>query len=628
MKGISRRARACAVVAVTGVAVLATSNAAQAQRPAKVGDGIPTGQGSVQMFNYGSFIQHGLRPSFGTTDLTISSVSAACVAPEGQQTGQGAPPNPANTTACHKERLEALFKLLQKKGVTNIELFSHASFPANTDTAGLAEYRALLEKYGLHAAGWHGSMNEAQFDVRLAAAKALGADSLGSGGVADPGITTYQAVLNSAAALNRMGEKAVKAGVGPVYIHNHTDEFDRKYVDNGELKTAWQILMERTDPRYVFAEVDVFWSSDAFNDETGTKTADLINGWSSRIKMLHIKDGINVTTQPSPTNSRGGSPRATGTGVVDFRPIFAAAKNTVQYYHQEHDGGTIADAEVSLTNLKGINTASVPSVLGYPAGSAPVAANGTTAGNTFPVRVENSGDKPLTITATSITGDDSGDFQVISNACNGQTLAPGTLATETAPAVARGKCTVLVGYRGLKTNTQSVAYLSFTSNANDATEKVLLTGSTTAQLVGGAGGTVAPVLALNLSGAASFGAFTPGVAKNYDTNVTASLLSTAGDATLSVSDPSAVAPGHLVNGAFSLPSALQISANNAANPAVTYKSLSEVSGAQTTLLTYAGPTAGQDNVTLNFRQAVGANDALRSGSYAKTLTFTVSTTTP
>jgi hypothetical protein len=33
-------------------------------------------------------------------------------------------------------------------------------------------------------------------------------------------------------------------------------------------------------------------------------------------------------------------------------------------------------------------------------------------------------------------------------------------------------------------------------------------------------------------------------------------------------------------------------------------------------------------VSLGFRQLIGANDALRTGSYSKTLTFTLSTTTP
>ena len=34
------------------------------------------------------------------------------------------------------------------------------------------------------------------------------------------------------------------------------------------------------------------------------------------------------------------------------------------------------------------------------------------------------------------------------------------------------------------------------------------------------------------------------------------------------------------------------------------------------------------NVTIGFKQPIGANDALRTGNYAKTLTFTLSTTTP
>ena len=34
------------------------------------------------------------------------------------------------------------------------------------------------------------------------------------------------------------------------------------------------------------------------------------------------------------------------------------------------------------------------------------------------------------------------------------------------------------------------------------------------------------------------------------------------------------------------------------------------------------------SVTLAFKQVIGANDALRTGTYAKTLTFTLSTTSP
>ena len=45
------------------------------------------------------------------------------------------------------------------------------------------------------------------------------------------------------------------------------------------------------------------------------------------------------------------------------------------------------------------------------------------------------------------------------------------------------------------------------------------------------------------------------------------------------------------------------------------------------LLSYISPISN-DAVTVDFRQPIGANDALRTGTYSKTLTFTLSTTNP
>jgi hypothetical protein len=138
------------------------------------------------------------------------------------------------------------------------------------------------------------------------------------------------------------------------------------------------------------------------------------------------------------------------------------------------------------------------------------------------------------------------------------------------------------------------------------------------------GGTVPATLSLSLGTPAAFGAFTPGVAKVYPATATAGVISTAGDALLSVADPSTNAPGHLVNGAFALPQALQATASS---PAGTPAAGGAVSGSPLSLLTWAAPVTN-DPVTFTFNQAIGANDALRTGSYGKTLTFTLSTTTP
>jgi hypothetical protein len=114
------------------------------------------------------------------------------------------------------------------------------------------------------------------------------------------------------------------------------------------------------------------------------------------------------------------------------------------------------------------------------------------------------------------------------------------------------------------------------------------------------GATVPATLSLTV-GSASFGAFTPGVGREYTATTTATVTSTAADATLSVSDP-----GHLANGAFTLVSPLQVAFGKTS---------------------WTGPVANEP-VPVTFKQTIGAGEALRTGAYTRTLTFTLSTTAP
>ena len=140
------------------------------------------------------------------------------------------------------------------------------------------------------------------------------------------------------------------------------------------------------------------------------------------------------------------------------------------------------------------------------------------------------------------------------------------------------------------------------------------------------GGTVPATLSLTLGAAAQFGAFTPGVARDYFASTSANVVSTAGDALLSVADPSSTNTGHLMNGSFFLPQRLQARARNAANTGTAYNNVGS-SASPLNLLSYSAPISN-DAVTLEFKQSIGANDALRTGTYSKTLTFTLSTTQP
>jgi hypothetical protein len=79
------------------------------------------------------------------------------------------------------------------------------------------------------------------------------------------------------------------------------------------------------------------------------------------------------------------------------------------------------------------------------------------------------------------------------------------------------------------------------------------------------------------------------------------VVSTAGDALLSVADPSPTSTGHLVNGSFSLPQPLQARARIAATTGTAFNTVGS-SASPLNLLVWDGPIS---------------NDALRTGTTAR-----------
>jgi hypothetical protein len=118
----------------------------------------------------------------------------------------------------------------------------------------------------------------------------------------------------------------------------------------------------------------------------------------------------------------------------------------------------------------------------------------------------------------------------------------------------------------------------------------------------------------------NFGAFMPGVANQYTGTGTATVTSTWPSASLTVRDATGNNTGRLLNGTAVLASTLQVLNSNG----TTY---SNVGSGNTTLKTWAAPVSSE-NSTLTFRQSIGATEALVQGGYSKSLTFTLTTTTP
>jgi hypothetical protein len=142
------------------------------------------------------------------------------------------------------------------------------------------------------------------------------------------------------------------------------------------------------------------------------------------------------------------------------------------------------------------------------------------------------------------------------------------------------------------------------------------------------GGSVDTILELAVgNGPVNFGAFQPGVAREYLATVAPRITSTAGNTALTVHDPATTGVGRLVNGTSTLQQPVQIYSTGGNGSTAGAGGAVGGASAPTAVATWAGPIAN-GAVNLQFRQLISATENLRSGSYNKTLTFTLSTTAP
>jgi hypothetical protein len=152
----------------------------------------------------------------------------------------------------------------------------------------------------------------------------------------------------------------------------------------------------------------------------------------------------------------------------------------------------------------------------------------------------------------------------------------------------------------------------------------------TASATGSPTGTVAGTLSLTVGNVTpSLGAFAAGVGATYSTSLTVGVTTTAASSALTVADLTGLGvAGHLYNASgagYSLPAALQASGSSTA-PGATGSSPAAVSATPLTVVSYAAPVSN-DPATVNLSQPIAATDPLRTGTYTKTLTLTLSTST-
>lgn len=90
---------------------------------------------------------------------------------------------------------------------------------------------------------------------------------------------TMKDLLTQCKYLNEIGKLCNQSGIKFGY-HNHSHEFQKV-----EGKTMYDVMLENTNPEYVFFEMDVFWTVWGQNSPVN-----YFKKYPGRFKMFHIKD--------------------------------------------------------------------------------------------------------------------------------------------------------------------------------------------------------------------------------------------------------------------------------------------------------------------------------------------------
>ncbi|MDH6181902.1 sugar phosphate isomerase/epimerase/putative cell wall-binding protein/glucose/arabinose dehydrogenase [Microbacteriaceae bacterium SG_E_30_P1] len=262
-----------------------------------------------------------------------------------------------------QDGLVPVLERLSEIGFENIEPFG-SNFTGYT----AEQFRALTDDLGLRVPSSHHNVNEATFDATLEFVRTLGQEYVGSGGFASPGIGTYENTLATAETMNRLGERSVAAGIGKFFGHNHAGEFTTQYEHDGQMMSAWEILVAETNPEWVTFQLDVAWAAHA-----GVDVPALIDQYADRIDLLHVKDAVNLGGSGSP------SFRNLGEGDVPLQEILAAGVAAdVNYFVMEYDRA--ADGESFAAD-------GFEYLTGIPAGSGDVVVDRVAGANRYEVSV-------------------------------------------------------------------------------------------------------------------------------------------------------------------------------------------------------------------------------------------------
>lgn len=147
---------------------------------------------------------------------------------------------------------------------------------------GKLDWPNLIKKSGLKVISIHSDLRSIENNPKAIAdeAKNFGTNTVVITGMYKFDYSSLDDVEKLAQRLNKAGKALSKEGIHLLY-HNHNCELQKVTSE----KTAYDILIEKTNPAYVNFEFDSYWMTDG-----GANVPALMEKLGSRMKLWHIND--------------------------------------------------------------------------------------------------------------------------------------------------------------------------------------------------------------------------------------------------------------------------------------------------------------------------------------------------
>jgi sugar phosphate isomerase/epimerase len=212
----------------------------------------------------------------------------------------------------------AAFDEIKSWGITNVEL-------AGTYNLTIEQFKEQLDAHGLKPVSAHYPYDQfrTNLDHIISDAQILGIKYVGCAWIPHNGDFDEKTCREAIAVFNHAGQVLAAHGI-KFFSHTHGYEF-QPYQDG----TLFDLMMRKTNPKYVSFQMDIFWIVHAGQDPVA-----LLNKYGHRWKLMHLK-GMRDST---PTGLLTGHSEVTndvpiGEGKISFPALLhAAEKAGVRWY--------------------------------------------------------------------------------------------------------------------------------------------------------------------------------------------------------------------------------------------------------------------------------------------------------